>query len=133
MQGFVIAFLLVTSPYWSFKTNQILEPVIEEDVVVFEDPTCRTEYLPPAEVEKIIRETQTMNLNFVALAKAESGLNNTSKLYSYRGIFHIHEGFHKLNDYCSPAEQVKWLERKLSEGAPPEKLFPGAYRKLYEN
>ncbi|MBD3362202.1 hypothetical protein GF362_00605 [Candidatus Dojkabacteria bacterium] len=110
--------------------NDVSEKIVEEEIV-YEDPHCRTPYMPPDEVAAIINQTKTMDLNFVALAKAESGLNNTSYYYKYRGIFQVHEGFHKLDDYCDPVEQVQWLERKLNEGAKPANLFPSTYYKLY--
>lgn len=102
------------------------------------DPKCKTPQLQPDHTKQIILQTQTMDLNFVALAEAESGLYNLSKLRVagtdnyYRGIFQIHDEYHILDDYCDPAEQVRWLERKLNEGAKPERLFPSLYQKLYE-
>lgn len=103
------------------------------------DPNCRTPELQPAHTAAIIQATQTMDLNFVALAESESGLYNLSKKKisstssaHYRGIFQVNDQFHKLDDYCDPAEQVRWLERKLREGAKPQRLFPGLYHKLYE-
>ncbi|MCA9385585.1 hypothetical protein KC717_02970 [Candidatus Dojkabacteria bacterium] len=103
--------------------------VVEE--VVYDDPYCKTPHIHPDKVAEIIRETQTMDLNFVALAEAESGLYNLSYAPPYRGIFQIHEGFHKLDDYCNPVEQVEWLERKINEGANPKNLFPSLYYLLY--
>lgn len=107
--------------------------------IVNGDPNCKTPALHPDQVKQIILDTQTMDLNFVALADAESGLYNISKKrvssgssYHYRGIFQMTDQFHKIDDYCNPAEQVKWLERKLNEGANPKNLFPGLYTKLYE-
>jgi hypothetical protein len=103
------------------------------------DPNCRTPELQPEHTAAIIKDTQTMDLNFVALADAESGLYNlskkkissTSSTY-YRGIFQVNDHFHKMDDYCDPAEQVRWLEKKLREGAKPERLFPSLYKKLYQ-
>jgi len=102
------------------------------------DPKCKTPQLQPDHTKQIILQTQTMDLNFVALAEAESGLYNLSKRsiagtdHYYRGIFQISDQFHVLDDYCSPAEQVKWLEGKINAGAKPERLFPSLYQKLYE-
>lgn len=121
------------------KTDQTVNTQSVQGITYNNDPLCKTEQLQPDHVRQIILETQTMDLNFVALAEAESGLYNWSKKKVstesdnyYRGIFQVHDRYHKMDDYCSPAEQVRWLERKLNEGARPERLFPSLYHKLYE-
>lgn len=94
---------------------------------------CHTPPLSQEETQRIIEETQTMDLNFVALAEAESGLyNHANNNNTYRGIFQVSTKYHKLEDYCDPAEQVRWLEGKLDAGARPERLFPSLHNKLYE-
>lgn len=122
----------------SVSANQIEQSrvEVEEQVqteVVYADPKCKTPNMPREDVIRIINETKTKDLNFVALAEAESHLNNTSiGAGKYYGIFQIYPKYHILNDYCDPAEQVKWLEKKLDDGADPKNLFPTLWNKLYE-
>jgi hypothetical protein len=136
MYKFISALLISVALSYSAPQTDIpaaTEPLEVEETVVIEygDPNCKTPQLHPDEVIEIIKKTQTKDLNFVALAKAESGFYNHSNHNKLRGIFQIHTGFHKLDDYCSPAEQVTWLERKLDEGAKPSGLFPHTWRLLY--
>lgn len=132
------AALTVGRPVEEHRNNVELNIDETPVVVEYDDPHCRTPYMTPDEVAQIIRDTQTMDLNFVYLADGESGLNNTSYHSVYRGIFHIHEGYHvgigegKIDDFCNPAEQVEWLEYKLENGADPARLFPALHGRLYE-
>ncbi len=122
----------LASSFYSQGTQSLAQNIEDERLEAqFTDPVCKTEQMSPDEVIEIIKSTQTKSLNFVALARAESGFYNISHKGRYRGIFQIDETFHKLDDYCDPAEQVRWLEWKLDQGAPPEKLFPNTYYLLY--
>ncbi|MBP9759021.1 hypothetical protein KBD45_04965 [Candidatus Dojkabacteria bacterium] len=126
------------------QNSNIQQGVVMQDIgqvqgaYINGDPKCKTPQYQPEHTKQIILETQTMDLNFVALAEVESGLYNLSKTKApgtdnyYRGIFQISDQYHVLNDYCDPAEQVRWLEGKLKAGAKPERLFPTLYKKLYE-
>ena len=132
------AALTVGKPVEVHRNNIEIDNKTVPVVVEYDDPHCRTPQLSAEEVAEIIRDTQTMDLNFVYLAEGESGLNNTSYYSVYRGIFHVHEGFHvgtkkgKIDDFCNPAEQVEWLEYKLKNGADPARLFPALHGRLYE-
>jgi hypothetical protein len=105
------------------------EHVIEQGL---QNDLCKSPIYTQEYVITLIEETQTKNLNFVELARRESGWNNQAiGAGTYYGIFQVNPYYHDLEDYCDPVEQVQWLEKKLDAGADPKRLFPALWESLY--